>query len=106
MNNFIGNLKSKKNLQCLVITLSDSATLERKRSCLQAEKNFPDIGQYFIQYNSSAFNIFSTYNVKYTPELILLRNDSIVHLSYRDIFSNASSDISPEVQLRVEEFFR
>ena len=107
MNNFIRLIKKTYGITTCVITLSDSITLERKRSCISSAKLFPDADIHCVQYtNQVDSNLFELYKTEFSPELLLVKENKRIHFSYRDIFLNATSDIRPAIQIAINRFFQ
>jgi hypothetical protein len=107
LNDYANTLRADNKIRFGLITLIDSATLERKRNNLIGRKLLPDFDEFIFTYSSSGGNkLTKDFNISYTPEILIISDGKIHIIHNREIFDYGTSDISAETNKKIIELFK
>lgn len=93
MNDCVKKIKTVRPACYVVISATDSTTLDRKRNYITGKNLMPDFNEYLFQYDDSK-NAFAKLNIEYTPEILIISHGVIHRFSNREIFDYASTNVS------------
>lgn len=106
INHSMAKIKESVRLKLVVIGLADSVTLERKRTVAASRIQMPDFTDYWVTYNNGNKNIFDEFKTDYTPEILLINANSIIHIPYSEIFSYPGLNITPQTFNKINAFLK
>ncbi len=98
INDFVSKIKNQFPAQFIAISICDSNSLDRKKSIAETKNLLPDFDEFIVQYSTSTNNIFNQYLIKQTPEILILTNGNVEHISNPEIFEIASVNVSAETK--------